>query len=85
MDEAFYYILYYSYYILQVYFYVIIATIILSWTPLRTSGFYQLLDRVTSPYLNVFRGWLVIGMIDLTPMIGLFLYQFILTMIGRAL
>jgi len=85
MPDFVYYLLKYSFYVLTVYFYLMVVTIILSWTPLRETRFYGILDKVTSPYLNVFRGWFVLGRIDITPMVGLFLFQFILQMVSRAL
>ncbi len=85
MPEILYHILYYAFWILQVYLYTMILTLILSWTPLRTSSFYRFLDRLTAPYLDIFRGWFVIGRVDFTPMVGLLLYEFILSMILRAL
>ncbi len=79
-------ILRYAYWVLTVYFYLMFATIIISWTPLRTSRLYGLLERLTSLYLRYFRGWIVIGgTLDLTPMLGLVLYQLLLTLVAGAL
>ena len=67
------------YYFLLIYYYTIIAAILLGWIQeIRTTGFYQFLRKLTDPFLNIFRGLLVIGMVDLTPIIGLFLYQYVL-------
>ncbi|MDD3113062.1 MAG: YggT family protein [Candidatus Izemoplasmatales bacterium] len=85
MPEIIHSILSVSYQILRVYFYLMFATLILSWTPIRNTRFYNVLEKITMVYLNLFRGWLVVGQIDLTPILGLILYQFILQMIGRAL
>jgi len=71
-------LLYYAYVALQLYFYVMIIFVILSWTPLVNSQFYQILRRIVEPYLGIFRGWLVFGQIDFTPMLGLILYQLVL-------
>ncbi len=73
------------YYFLMVYFYIMIVYIILSWTPLVNSKFYEVLRMIVHPYLGMFRGWLVFGQIDLTPMLGLILYQFLLRFIAQAL
>lgn len=75
----------YAYYVLLVYFYVMIVYILLSWTPIRNSRFYTLLGKICDPYLGIFRGWIVISNIDFTPMLGLLLYQFILSVIARAI
>ncbi len=85
MPDFIYYLLKYSYQVLTVYFYIMIATIILSWTPIRNSKIYLILEKITSPYLKIFRGWIVIGMVDFTPMLGLIIFQVLLTIMGRAI
>lgn len=77
--------LYYAYLLLQLYFYVMIITIILSWTPLRNSPIYQMLEKICYPYLGMFRGWVILGNIDFTPMLGLLLYQWLLSLMGNAI
>ncbi|MFA7076218.1 MAG: YggT family protein [Candidatus Izemoplasmatales bacterium] len=74
-----------AYYALSVYFYTMIIYILLSWTSIRNSKFYYLLGKIVDPYLRVFRGLIVISNIDFTPMLGLFLYQFILSIIAKAI
>jgi len=59
-----------------------IVYIILSWTPLVNSKFYEFLDSIVHPYLGMFRGWLIVGPLDLTPMLGLLMYQFLLRFLG---
>ncbi len=64
-------------YVLEIYFFMIIATIILSWIPsLRESRFYMYLFTLTNPYMRIFRGLLVFGGLDFTPIIGIMLYRF---------
>ncbi|MDY0317978.1 MAG: YggT family protein [Candidatus Izemoplasmatales bacterium] len=75
----------YAYYVLLTYFYIMIVYVLLSWTPLRNSRFYDILSKIVNPYLGIFRGWLVFSNIDFTPMLGLILYQFILGVIARAI
>ncbi|MFA7560636.1 MAG: YggT family protein [Candidatus Izemoplasmatales bacterium] len=78
--------LYYAYLVLTAYFYIMIAYILLGWIPsVRSSRFYYYLSRIVDPYLGIFRGWFVFGGLDFTPMVGLLLYQFILSIISRAL
>ena len=67
-----------AFYVVTIYYYLIFATIILSWTPYRDSQAAQFIDRLTSPYLSIFRNKLIIGMIDLGPLMGLLLLQFLL-------
>ncbi len=63
--------------LLQIYYYMLIATILLSWFPdLRQTGWYQSLVQLTQPYLRLFRGLLVFGQLDFTPILGFILYQF---------
>jgi uncharacterized protein YggT (Ycf19 family) len=80
-----YRILQYGYLVLYVYYLIIVLKIILSWTPLIHSRFYAFLHKITAPYTDLFRGWLVIGQFDLTPLLGIILYQLILAFIGAAL
>jgi len=74
-----------AYYALLVYFYIMIIYILLSWTSIRNTRFYYFLEKIVNPYLGIFRGWIVISNIDFTPMLGLLLYQFILSVIFRAI
>lgn len=70
-------ILYGVYKFLQIYYYIMIACILLSWIPeVRSSKFYAMLNQITDPYLRLFRGLLIVGNFDLTPILGLMLYQF---------
>ena len=65
------------YYILQVYFYFLIGSVLLSWIPeLRRTKIGQLIDRIAQPYMRIFRGIIVIGMFDFTPIIGFIIYNF---------
>lgn len=71
------------YRVLEIYFYTLIIYVLLSWIPeLRQSRFYQMLGTITEPYMRLFRGLIVIGMIDLTPILGFFLFQFGLQALG---
>ncbi len=74
-----------AYYALLVYFYIMVIYILLSWTPIKNTRFYYLLDKIVNPYLRIFSGWIVISNIDFTPMLGLLLYQFVLSVIARAI
>lgn len=65
------------YYILEVYYYMLIAYILLSWVPsIRQSSLYAALGRFTDPYMRLFRGWFVFGQMDFTPIAGFLLFQF---------
>jgi len=74
-----------AFYALRFYFYLMLIKIILSWTPLVNTTFYQALDRICEPYLGMFRGWFVFGNIDFTPMVGLLLYQWLLSLMQNAI
>jgi len=63
---------------LRIYFYVLFFTIILSWTSLRTSKFYDLFASIADPYLNLFRGKLITGGWDFGPVIGMVLIEVVI-------
>jgi YggT family protein len=67
-------------FLLTAYYYVLIAYVLLSWVPsLHQSKLYYYIASLANPYMRIFRGILVIGMIDLTPILGFIIYQFGLT------
>ncbi|MFP4286819.1 MAG: YggT family protein [Candidatus Izemoplasmataceae bacterium] len=71
------------YYILRIYLYILVAYVLLSWIPeLRSTRFYQILHQITEPYMRLFRGLIVIGYFDFTPIIGFMLYGFGLEAFG---
>ncbi len=73
---AFFYALYM---IINIYFYMIIAYILLSWVPeLRKTKFYTMIYLIVSPYMRFFRGILVFGNFDFTPIVGIMLLRFFL-------
>lgn len=67
----------YLYYALRAYFYVLIASVLLSWLPeIRRTRLGAFIDRLADPYMRIFRGLVVIGMFDFTPILGFLIYQF---------
>ncbi len=67
------------YTLLNIYFYMIIAYVLLSWVPeIRQSKFYATLYQIVDPYMRVFRGVLVFGGMDFTPIVGIMLLRFFL-------
>ncbi len=65
------------YWLLKVYYWILIAFVLGSWIPeLRNSKIYQLIYKLADPYMRLFRGYFVIGMMDFTPILGFLLYQF---------
>ncbi len=65
------------YYILNIYFYILIAYVLLSWVPdIRETKFYYYLHQIADPYMRLFRGILVFGQMDFTPIVGFLLYMF---------
>lgn len=65
----------------QIYLYMIIAYILMSWIPsLKQSAFGQFLGTLVEPYLSIFRKIIPpIGMIDLSPIIAIFALQIAFT------
>ena len=63
-------------YALQAYYWILIIYVLMSWVPeARGTKFHQIIHSIANPYMRIFRGLLVIGMIDLTPILGFLLYQ----------
>ncbi len=72
------------YYALQAYYYILIAYILMSWIPeLRGSKVHKIIHSIANPYMRIFRGLLVFGRMDFTPIIGFFLYQIGLRYFGQ--
>jgi len=65
---------------LQIYFLLLIIRILLSWFP-NINWFdppFSILSQLTDPYLNLFRSLIPpIGGIDISPILAIFLLQFI--------
>jgi YggT family protein len=68
------------YYAYQIFFYMIIAYVLMSWVPnARESSIGQLLGRIVEPYLAVFRRFIpaIGGVIDISPIVAMFALHFI--------
>ncbi|HQA19591.1 MAG TPA: YggT family protein [Bacilli bacterium] len=67
------------YYILFYYHYIMVAGVILTWIPsLYNYRLFQLIHYLSDGYLGYFRGKLVIGFIDFSPIVGFSLYFLLL-------
>ncbi len=67
------------FYLLYAYSGLIFINIILSWFPgIYNIGFFRFLRRITDAYMKPFHGILVLGIFDFTPIIGIFLFDFII-------
>ncbi|MBE9181004.1 YggT family protein [Oculatella sp. LEGE 06141] len=65
---------------LQIYFVLLIIRILLSWFPTINwmNPPFNILSQLTDPYLNIFRSFIPpLGGIDFSPMLAIFLLQFI--------
>ena len=72
------------YWILKVYYWILIAFVLGSWIPeLRNTKIYQVINNLADPYMRLFRGLLVIGMMDFTPILGFMLYSFGLSYLAQ--
>ncbi|WP_047151569.1 YggT family protein [Aneurinibacillus tyrosinisolvens] len=60
-------------YAFNIYYYMIIIYIFMSWVPqVRETSFGQLLGRLVEPYLQIFRRFIPpLGMIDISPIVAL--------------
>jgi uncharacterized protein YggT (Ycf19 family) len=67
--------------LLQIYGSIMSFSIILSWIPgISETKFVRVIRKVADWYLGIFQGKLVVGIFDLTPIIGFMIYGFILTL-----
>ena len=66
-------------YLVQAYYWIMIAAIFSTWIPaVQHSKVGLVLVRLTDPYFNLFRRFIPpLGMIDITPLIALFVFQFL--------
>ena len=72
------------YWLLKIYYWILIAYVLGSWLPeLRRTRIYEYIHRLANPYMRIFRGLLVFGMMDFTPIIGFLLYSFGLDFLGQ--
>ncbi|QOS99550.1 YggT family protein [Brevibacterium sp. JNUCC-42] len=62
----------------QIYFYMVIAYVFMSWVPqMRETSIGQLLERLVEPYLSIFRRFIPpLGFIDLSPMVAMLALYF---------
>ncbi|SFI59781.1 YggT family protein [Paenibacillus sp. UNC496MF] len=66
--------------ITQIYQYMIIAYVLLSWLPgVRDSFIGELLGKLVEPYLSPFRRFIpsIGGVIDISPIVALFALRFV--------
>ena len=64
------------YWLLTAYYWVLIAYVTSSWIPeLRNTRIFKLIHQLANPYMRIFRGLLVFGMMDFTPILGFLLYS----------
>lgn len=64
----------------SIYFYMIIAYVLLSWLPnARESFIGEFLGRLVEPYLSPFRRFIppIAGMIDISPIVALIALRFL--------
>lgn len=66
-------------YVFDIYFYAIIFYVLSSWVPpLRESKVGQFVGSIVEPYLGFFRRFIPpIGMIDISPIVAIFVYRYI--------
>lgn len=62
-----------------IYYYMLFAYILMSWLPqLRESKIGEILGKFVEPYLSIFRRFIPpLGMIDLSPIVGIIALRFI--------
>ena len=77
--------LFYVYQVLRIYMYILFVFILLSWTPLVNSKFYGYLRMICDPYLNIFKGKLIISNMDFGVLLGIIILQVLVYFIGNSL
>ena len=70
--------------LVQGYSFLMFMWVLLSWIPeLRSSNFYRFLDRLFYPFLEPFRRVIPpINNIDISPLLGFFVLQLIVKLLG---
>jgi len=71
---------YYIYTLIEIYTYMLIAYVLLSWLPSARNSFIgEMLGKLCEPYLSVFRRFIppIGGMIDISPIVALIALRFI--------
>ena len=69
-------------YLLNAYNFILIAGVIMTWLPfLYNFKIFRMIAKMCDWYLGPFRGILVLGPLDFTPLIGFFLYDGIVSLI----
>ncbi|THF75578.1 YggT family protein [Cohnella fermenti] len=67
-------------FVYQVYFYMILIYVLMSWVPaVKTSFVGELLGKIVEPYLSIFRRFIppIGGILDISPIIALIALQFV--------
>lgn len=70
----------YIYTLIEIYTYMLIAYVLLSWLPAARDSFVgEILGKLCEPYLGIFRRFIppIGGMIDISPIIALIALRFV--------
>ena len=71
-----FYIISAFYYLMQAYLGLIVLNIVFSWFPaIYNISFFRGLRKISDAYIGVFSGYFTIGFFDLTPVIGIIIYE----------
>ncbi|MBE3550761.1 MAG: Cell division protein YlmG/Ycf19 (putative), YggT family [Brockia lithotrophica] len=81
------YILLFTSWAIDLYFYAMILYILSSWIPpLYNTRFVRFLAEISEPYLGFFRRIIPpIGILDISPILALFVYKFLAMLLLRGL
>ncbi|MCS7459279.1 YggT family protein [Paenibacillus doosanensis] len=70
----------YIYTLIEIYTYMLIAYVLLSWLPSARDSFVgEILGKLCEPYLSIFRRFIppIGGMIDISPIVALIALRFV--------
>jgi len=74
------------YFILDIYWWIMIIGIILTWAPgFQNYKIPRIIREVSDWYLAPFHGKIVIGILDFSPIIGFMIYSGILSLVNRVI
>ncbi|TVX94240.1 YggT family protein [Paenibacillus agilis] len=70
----------YVQYLFQIYWWLVIIYVLMSWVPnVRSSFIGEIIGKIVEPYLSIFRRIIppIGGVLDITPIVALFVLEFV--------
>ncbi|WP_036605384.1 MULTISPECIES: YggT family protein [Paenibacillus] len=70
----------YVHYLFQIYWWLVIIYVLMSWVPnVRSSFIGEIIGKIVEPYLSIFRRIIppIGGVLDISPIVALFVLEFV--------